>query len=130
VLCAGKLCHSCEQPMHSIDVICRNTQQAADDIRLHFRERPQTTTTLARFWNLKDHLERLVEAADDYQSETFLILSTDYPGLILKVIDVLRAADQLNYSENVAIQDSCSAINRLLQAVERLKHSKAASASA
>lgn len=105
----------------NLDDLCQSISVCVANIRFFFRTRAQLPEMLNSFWDLRDHLGRLVDAASDRALEVFDFLKREFPQLVRGVIGVLGTALQKGLTRNAAVGSTCEAINELLMKLEGLK---------
>jgi hypothetical protein len=103
------------------DELCRNTEAALSDVHEQFSHHRQKAHSMKCFWHLQDNLRRLVEAAADFRAETFCILETKHPGLVSRVVELLRRIETLQSFNNRAVNASCRAMHESLALLARLQ---------
>jgi hypothetical protein len=95
--------------------LCKNVDQAAQQVRATFRARVETLEVLDRFWWLQDTLARLLEAMDD---DSYSIAPACFE-LIQRIVEVLETADNFHCSSIPAVKSACAAIKQSLIALEQ-----------
>ena len=106
---------------NEMEELCKNVENAVEQLRTGFRSKIDTPEMLDRFWCVQDHLARLVDSASDYQQDTFDILRRNHPRLIRNIIDVLSFTDRGQLRSLSAVNRATLAINGSLAALEYLR---------
>lgn len=105
----------------NLNDLCPSISVCVANIRFFLSSRPQISEILNSFWDLRDHLGRLVDAASDRPLDVFDFLKCEYPQLVRDIIGALGTALQKGLTRNAAVRSSCEAINEFLIKLEQLK---------
>lgn len=116
----------------NVESLCRTLSRSISSVRnaLHSRPIPEV---LDRFWNIQDHLNRLVDLASVCSEVVFWSMEEDFPTLLDDVRDLLASASRGAVAHNTAAHACCRTINQLLTKLESYRlpsEAKALTASA
>jgi hypothetical protein len=94
-------------------------------LKLHslFASSPSIEDLLDTFWCLQDVLSRLLDMASDAPRETLRVVQQTCPRMVPDIIALLSFTSKTSFRRNVAIRNSCEAINNSLVNLMELKES-------